>query len=114
METTVTAESTQASMPLPTFQRVLLCTDCSETSQAAQEVATRLCQGRDVQLTAMHVSEYGPMAAVTEEGLDYILGLTAKEHRALQAVTLQMSSKGIQVEPVMAEGTAAALILEEI
>jgi len=54
------------------------------------------------------------MAAVTEEGLDYILGLTAKEHRALQAVTLQMSSKGIQVEPVMAEGTAAALILEEI
>src|SRR6185437_8166957 len=84
------------------------------TSQAAQEAAVRLCQGRDVQLRAMHVSEYGPMAAVTDEGLDYILGLTAKEHRALQAVTLQLSNKGIQVEPVMAEGNAASMILEEI
>jgi nucleotide-binding universal stress UspA family protein len=114
MGTMVGREVRQAATPLPTFQRVLLCTDFSETSQAAQEAAVRLCQGRDVQLTAMHVSEYGPMAAVTDEGLDYILGLTAKEHRALQAVTVQLRNHGIQVEPVMAEGNAASIILEEI
>ena len=97
-----------------TVGEVLLCTDFSETSQAALEAAVRLCQGKDVQLTVIHVSKYGPMAAVTDEGLDYVLGLTAKEYRALQAVTLQLRNHGIQAEPLMAEGNAASIILEEI
>ena len=67
-----------------------------------------------MQLTVMHVSEYGPMPAVTDESLDYVLGLTAKEHRALQELTVQLRNQGIQVEPVMAEGNAASMILEGI
>lgn len=114
METMAGTEITQTSTSLPTFRKVLLCTDFSETSQVAQETAARLCQGRDVELTAMHVSEYGPMAATTDEGLDYVLGLTAKEHRALKEVTALLRDRGIQVEPVMAEGNAASMILEEI
>ncbi len=114
METMVRTEIRRTSASLPRFQRVLLCTDFSETSHAAQEAAIRLCQGRDVQLTLMHVSEYGPMPAITDEGLDYVLGLTVKEHRALQEATIQLRNQGIQVEPVMAEGNAASMILEEI
>ena len=114
METMLGTEMSETSRSLPTFQKVLLCTDFSERSQAAQNVAIRLCQGRDMQLTVMHVSEYGPMPAVTDESLDYVLGLTAKEHRALQELTVQLRNQGIQVEPVMAEGNAASMILEEI
>ena len=110
----VRTETRRTCTSLPTFQKVLLCTDFSETSRAAQEAAIRLCQGRDVRLTAMHVSQYGPMPAITDEDLDYVLGLTAKEHRALQEVTVQLQNQGIQVEPVMAEGHAASMILEEI
>ena len=114
METMLGTEMSETSRSLPTFQKVLLCTDFSERSQAAQNVAIRLCQGRDMQLTVMHVSEYGPMPAVTDESLDYVLGLTAKEHRALQELTVQLRNQGIQVEPVMAEGNAASMILEGI
>ena len=114
MGTMVGSETRQTTTSLPNFHKVLLCTDFSETSQAALDVAVRLCQGRDVQLTVMHVSEYGPMAAVTDEGLDYILGLTAKEHRALEAVTLELRNQGIEAEPVMAEGNAASMVLDEI
>ncbi len=114
METMARTETMETSTTLPTFHKVLLCTDFSETSKAAQEAAVRLCQGTGVHLTVMHVSEYGPMPAITDEGLDYALELTAKEHRALQEVAVQLRGQGIQVEPVMAEGNAASMILEEM
>ena len=114
MEAMLNSETRQTAVSLPAFRRVLLCTDFSDRSQAARQAAIRLCQGRDAELTVMHVSEFGPIPAVTDESLDYILGLIANEYRSLQDATIELRHLGIKVQPVMAEGTAASAILDHI
>ena len=49
-------------------------------------VAMQLCKGRDARVTVVHVSEYGPMPAITKERLDqssgYLKGAREPEERS--------------------------------
>lgn len=98
----------------PKFENVLLCTDFSPASTAAASAAVQLCSGRDAHLTVMHVSEYGPMPAITDESLDYVLGLVEQEQRKLARVTNELMEGGVHAEAMMDEGSAASIILEHI
>lgn len=114
MNPTVEATQTQPQMALPKFDNVLLCTDFSAASEAAANVAMQLCKGRDARLTVVHVSEYGPMPAITDEGLDYALGLFEKECRNLKSVAEHMLQNGVRAESIMLEGNAVSNILDHI
>ena len=114
MNPTIEATNIRTKTEFPKLENVLLCTDFSPASQAAGNVALQLCKGRDARLTVMHVSEYGPMPAITDEGLDYALGLVVKERRHLKSVTDEFSQNGAHAEAVMDEGSAASTILEHI
>ena len=107
-------ERVQPYSSLPEFSNVLLCTDFSETSRAAQAIAVSLCCNRAARLTVMHVSEYGPVPAITDEDLDHAMGLTAKERQQLGAVVDEVRGQGIVADSVYAEGNVASLILDEI
>ncbi|HEV2576294.1 MAG TPA: universal stress protein [Acidobacteriaceae bacterium] len=111
-----TIEATKSELPvgLPKFEKVLLCTDFSPASKAAADAAMQLCRGRETHLTVMHVSEYGPMPAITDEALDYVLGLVEEERRKLKSVTDEFVKSGIHAESVMDEGSAAGIIVEHI
>lgn len=114
MNPTVEATQTQRQIVLPKFDNILLCTDFSAASQAATNVAMQLCKGRDARVTVVHVSEYGPMPAITDEGLDYALGLFEKERRNLKSVADQMVQNGVPAESIMLEGNAVSNILDHI
>jgi nucleotide-binding universal stress UspA family protein len=105
---------TQSEISLPKFDNVLLCTDFSPASQAAIDTALKLCKARDALLTILHVSEYGPMPAITDEGLDYVLGLVKKEYSSLKSVTENLAGSGVHAQSVMLEGNAASNILDHI
>lgn len=114
MNQTVEATRTQLEVGLPRLENILLCTDFSKTSKEAALTACELCKGKDIGLTVTHVSEYGPMPAVTEEGLDYVLGLYEKEQSNLKSVTEGLRQNGVRANALMLEGSAASCILEYI
>lgn len=114
MNPTIEATKTQPQMALPKFDNILLCTDFSPASQAATNAAMQLCKGRDARVTVVHVSEYGPMSATTDEALDYVLGLFEKERSNLKSVAEQMLQYGVRAESIMLEGNAASNILDQI
>jgi nucleotide-binding universal stress UspA family protein len=114
MNPTIEATKTPAEVSLPRFENVLLCTDFSPASQAATQAALQLCKGRDTHLTVLHVSEYGPMPAISDEGLDYVLGLVEKERLCLKCVTEELLQNGVRAESVLEEGSAPSTILDRI
>lgn len=114
MNPSIEATKAEVRVRLPRFENVLLCTDFSHASKLAAHVALRLCRRNNAHLTIMHVSEYGPMPAITEEGLNYVLGLAEKEQQGLKRVTEELLQKGVRAESVMEEGNAGPLILDRI
>jgi len=114
MNPTVEATQSQPQKALPKFDNILLCTDFSAASEAATSVCVQLSKGREVRVTVVHVSEYGPMPATTDEGLDYVLGLFEKERRNLKSVADQMLQNDVQTESIMLEGNAVSNILDYI
>lgn len=114
MNPTMEVRTAEPPAKFPRFQNVLLCTDFSPASKMAAQVALQLCKRNEARVTVMHVSEYGPMPAITDEGLDYALGLVEKERRSLKGVTEELLQNGVHAESVMDEGSAASIILEHI
>jgi len=114
MSQTIEATKTQPTVGLPKLENILLCTDFSPAAKDAARATVELCKGRDARVTVAHVSEYGPMPAITEEGLDYVLGLYKKEQSNLKSVTEELLQNGVRAEALMLEGSAASCILDYI
>lgn len=96
------------------IDQLLLCTDFSPASESAVEAAIGVWRRTKAHITVLHVCEFGPMPATTEDGLDYINSLYAERRHALEAVAARLLEVGIRADTVMLDGNAPTMILEQI
>lgn len=99
---------------LPSFQRILLCTDFSLVSEAAAVVAIDLCRRAGAKLTVLHVCEYGPYPARTEDDATYLGERLQREERSMEDLVSRVRKEGISVEALTETGHPPVSIVEFI
>lgn len=96
------------------FRQILVCTDFSASSEAAVQAAMSIWRRTGAHITLLHVVEFGPMPATTDDGIDYIQGLYPQRRKSLDMVAAKLRKMGAEVDAVMLDGNAPAIILEQI
>lgn len=107
-------EQKQTMLPQWKVNRLLLCTDFSPASNAALHTVVRLWRVLQCKVTVLHVCEYGPMSATTEDGLAYINKLYAEQDKKLRGVVEELQTQGVVTEGLSLDGNAPTVILEQI
>jgi len=105
---------TEVQSTRPQLERILACTDFSPASFAVLEQAAKIALAGNAVLTIIHVCEYGPMAAATDEGLKYIENLYKDEKNNLSRAQEFVRELGVEAETVRLEGKARTILLDEI
>jgi len=100
--------------PMLNVKRILLCTDFSPSSNAALEAVVRLWNYTKSSVTVLHVCDFGPIPATTDEGIDSIEKLYAAENQKLRGVAQELRELGVQAHASSFDGNAVSIILEEI
>lgn len=100
--------------PVLGVKEMLVCTDFSPASEAAMQEASRIWSRTSARVSILHVCEFGPMPALTEEGMDYVERLYAEKWRALEAAATRLREKGIEANTILLDGDAPSVILEQI
>ncbi len=103
-----------ATRQLPSFQRILLCTDFSLVSEAATVVTIDLCRRAGAKLTVLHVCEYGTSPARTEGDAAYLGERLQREERSMEDLVSRVRKDGISVEALTETGHPPVSIVEFI
>ncbi|HEY4358342.1 MAG TPA: universal stress protein [Acidobacteriaceae bacterium] len=99
-------------LPALKVKHLLLCTDFSPESHRALEAAVLIWRQTNARITVLHVCEYGPIAAPTDEGLEYVEKLYQTRYRKLREVVDELRGFGIESEFTALDGNAASVILD--
>jgi len=101
-------------LPELKVKQLLLCTDFSPSSRNALEAAVQIWRQTNARVTVLHVCEYGPIAAPTEDGLVYVEKLYEAQYRQLRIVVEELRKFGIEADSMSLDGNAPTIILEQL
>jgi len=101
-------------LPVLKVKHLLLCTDFSPASRHALDAAVLIWRQTNARVTVLHVCEYGPIAAPTDEGLLYVEKLYETQYRQLREVVGELRAFGIESDSVTLDGNAPTIILEQL
>lgn len=101
-------------LPALRVRHLLLCTDFSPASHRALEAAVTIWRRTNARVTVLHVCEYGPIAAPTDEAMLYVGKLYQTQYRQLREVVEELRSYGIESDSVTLDGNAPTVILQQL
>ena len=96
------------------IRRILLCTDFSAAADAAVVQACAIWRRTGAHITVLHVCEYGPIPAPTDEGLEYVERLYAEQRRLLRETLERVRATGADADSLLLDGNAPSVILEQV
>lgn len=100
------------------IERILVCVDFSEVSDAVVEHAKAVAALAGAEARVLHVAAPNPDFVGFEAGPDTVRNQVAQalrdEHRALEVIAKSFSEANVRAAPLMVQGPTAATILEQI
>lgn len=96
---------------------ILVPIDFSPISERVCEVAAEAAKARGVKIWLIHVAEPEPEFVGYDPGPDVVRRQVAKElrqeHRQLQALAERTAARGVEVTPLLVQGSTVETILEQ-
>jgi nucleotide-binding universal stress UspA family protein len=100
------------------IERILVCVDFSEVSDAVVEHAKAVAALAGAEARVLHVAAPNPDFVGFEAGPDSVRNQVAQElrdeHRALEVIAKRLAEANVRAAPLMVQGPTAATILEQI
>lgn len=106
------ASSSSPGKPRWTPKTILFCTDFSEVAACAQVEAIRVALATGATVNILHVCEYGPIPAATDEGLRYIQRMYAEQEQKLNEIVKVFRKAGVKSSGSTVDGNAPTVILD--